>query len=38
LLLEAPATSFEDALGTHLAACDRTLRRWSAADAGAGSR
>lgn len=27
LLLEAPATSFEEALGTHLAACDRQLRR-----------
>ncbi|XYH97096.1 enoyl-CoA-hydratase DpgB [Sorangium sp. So ce1128] len=27
LVLEAPATSFEDALGTHLAACDRELRR-----------
>ncbi|KPI19102.1 Enoyl-CoA hydratase/isomerase [Actinobacteria bacterium OK074] len=27
LLLEATSTSFEDALGTHLAACDRTLRR-----------
>jgi isomerase DpgB len=27
LLLEAASTSFEDALGTHLAACDRTLRR-----------
>ncbi|MYV98433.1 enoyl-CoA-hydratase DpgB [Streptomyces sp. SID3343] len=27
LLLEATATSFEDALGAHLAACDRTLRR-----------
>nr|BAU09324.1 DpgB [Streptomyces roseoverticillatus] len=27
LLLEAPATSHEDALGAHLAACDRELRR-----------
>jgi isomerase DpgB len=27
LLLDAPTTSFEDALGTHLAACDRALRR-----------
>jgi isomerase DpgB len=27
LLLDAPTTSFEDALGAHLAACDRTLRR-----------
>lgn len=27
LLLEASATSFDDALGTHLAACDRVLRR-----------
>jgi isomerase DpgB len=27
LLLEAPATSFEEALATHLAACDRELRR-----------
>jgi isomerase DpgB len=26
LILEAPATSFEDALGVHLAACDRALR------------
>jgi isomerase DpgB len=26
LLFEAAATSFEDALGTHLAACDRALR------------
>jgi len=30
LLMEAPAISFEDALGTHLAACDRTLRRMKA--------
>lgn len=30
LMLEATATSFEDALGTHLAACDRALRRASA--------
>jgi isomerase DpgB len=27
LMLEAPATTFEDALGAHLAACDRALRR-----------
>lgn len=27
LLLDATTTSFEDALGAHLAACDRTLRR-----------
>lgn len=27
LLLEAPTTTFEDALGTYLAACDRELRR-----------
>lgn len=27
LMLEAPTTSFEDALGVHLAACDRVLRR-----------
>lgn len=27
LLLDAPNTSFEDALGIHLAACDRALRR-----------
>lgn len=27
LLLEASSTSYEDALGTHLAACDRELRR-----------
>lgn len=27
LMSEAPATSFEDALGVHLAACDRRLRR-----------
>lgn len=30
LVLEAPATSFEDALGVHLAACDRALRRAAA--------
>ncbi|HEX6344778.1 enoyl-CoA-hydratase DpgB [Umezawaea sp.] len=29
LLMDATTTSFEDALGTHLAACDRTLRRAS---------
>jgi isomerase DpgB len=27
LMLEAPETSFEEALGSHLAACDRELRR-----------
>lgn len=27
LLLDAPTTSFEEALGVHLAACDRVLRR-----------
>ncbi|MGV9317054.1 enoyl-CoA-hydratase DpgB [Streptomyces sp. NPDC003691] len=27
LLLDAAGTSFEDALGAHLAACDRTMRR-----------
>jgi isomerase DpgB len=27
LLLDAPTTSFEEALGVHLAACDRALRR-----------
>lgn len=27
LVLEAPTTTFEDALGVHLAACDRALRR-----------
>jgi isomerase DpgB len=31
LLLEADTTSFEDALGAHLAACDRELRRPGAA-------
>ena len=30
LLLEASSTSFEDALGAHLAACDRALRRAAA--------
>lgn len=30
LMLEAPAVSFEDALGVHLAACDRVLRQVSA--------
>jgi isomerase DpgB len=30
LMLNATSTSFEDALGMHLAACDRTLRRASA--------
>jgi isomerase DpgB len=27
LMQDAPAVSFEDALGAHLAACDRALRR-----------
>jgi isomerase DpgB len=31
LMFNATATGFEDALGTHLAACDRALRRTSAA-------
>lgn len=30
LMLDAPTVSFEDALGVHLAACDRALRRVSA--------
>ncbi len=30
LMLDAPTASFEDALGVHLAACDRALRRASA--------
>ena len=30
LMMEAPTASFEDALGVHLAACDRTLRHASA--------
>jgi isomerase DpgB len=30
LVLEAPTTTFEDALGVHLAACDRELRRAAA--------
>jgi isomerase DpgB len=30
LMLDAPTASFEDALGVHLAACDRVLRRLSA--------
>lgn len=30
LILEAPTVSFEDALGAHLAACDRVLRQVSA--------
>ncbi|MFE4335513.1 enoyl-CoA-hydratase DpgB [Streptomyces sp. NPDC056831] len=34
LLLDAPTASFEEALGVHLAACDRALRR----AAGAGGR
>ncbi|MET7335681.1 enoyl-CoA-hydratase DpgB [Nonomuraea sp. NPDC005650] len=32
LLLNAETTSFEDALGTHLAACDRVLRRAAAVE------
>lgn len=31
LMLDATTTSFEEALGSHLAACDRSLRRSSAA-------
>ena len=31
LMLEAVTTTFEDALGVHLAACDRSLRRLAAA-------
>ncbi|MFI6130742.1 enoyl-CoA-hydratase DpgB [Micromonospora sp. NPDC051141] len=34
LMFDAPTTSFEDALGRHLAACDRALRR----SAGPGAR
>lgn len=33
LILEAPATSFEDALGAHLAACDRALCQATAREA-----
>jgi isomerase DpgB len=33
LMLDASADSFEDALGAHLAACDRMLRRASAGTA-----
>jgi isomerase DpgB len=33
LMQDAPAVSFEDALGAHLAACDRVLRRESAGTA-----
>lgn len=33
LILDASATSFEDALGTHLAACDRVLRYEHSLDA-----
>lgn len=36
LMLEAVNTTFEDALGAHLAACDRALRVEAAAAAGAG--
>ncbi|MER5527213.1 enoyl-CoA-hydratase DpgB [Streptomyces sp. NPDC002677] len=32
LLLEATATEYDDALGAHLAACDRELRRLAAGD------
>ena len=31
LMLEAPTATFEDALGVHLAACDRSLRRLAVA-------
>lgn len=34
LLLEAPTTTFEEALGTHLAACDRELRRLGGTEEG----
>lgn len=30
LMFDAAGTSFEDALGRHLAACDRAMRRWAA--------
>ncbi|WP_460849856.1 enoyl-CoA-hydratase DpgB [Phytohabitans suffuscus] len=30
LMFDAATTSFEDALGRHLAACDRAMRRWAA--------
>jgi isomerase DpgB len=33
LVLEAATTTFEDALGMHLAACDRALRRAAAGSA-----
>jgi isomerase DpgB len=35
LLLDAETTSFDESLGTHLAACERTLRRRSAVDGAA---
>lgn len=38
LILDAPCTSFEDALGTHLAACDRALRAPPAAPGTGGER
>lgn len=34
LLLEAPAAEYQDALGAHLAACDRELRRLAAISGG----
>ncbi|MFJ2262674.1 enoyl-CoA-hydratase DpgB [Streptomyces sp. NPDC087844] len=37
LLLDAPTTTFEEALGAHLAACDRALRRAAVVGAGAGA-
>ena len=36
-MFEAASTSFEDALGAHLAACDRALRRSAGGTNGAGS-
>ncbi|MFE0178957.1 enoyl-CoA-hydratase DpgB [Streptomyces sp. NPDC059002] len=35
LVFDAATTSFEDALGAHLAACDRTLRQGAASEAAA---
>jgi isomerase DpgB len=37
LILDAPTMSYEDAVGAHLAACDRTLRRAPALTAAHGS-
>ncbi|MFD4523032.1 enoyl-CoA-hydratase DpgB [Streptomyces sp. NPDC058470] len=37
LMLDASTTGFEEALGAHLAACDRTLRRAAVAAGGAAS-